>query len=177
MRALPENMSASTLRLNPEIARQVGVVGKASGFVVPSGLTAGESKLRSLMEALPVRFTIWGEPMGAPRQSRRDAWKPRECVLRYRAWKDKARASAPENLPAQPYGIRAQFYLPMPPSWSKRKQAEMAGKPHRAKPDWDNLAKALCDALWEEDGCIASGVVTKTWCRPEEARVEVEVIP
>lgn len=176
MRTLPENMSASTLRLNPEIAKQVGQVGKAASVVVSEYATWEETKPKG-QAIVPVKFTIWGEPMGAPRQSRRDAWNPRECVLRYRAWKDKARASAPENLPAQPYGIRAQFYLPMPPSWSKRKQAEMAGKPHRQKFDWDNLAKALCDALWEEDGCIASGIVTKTWCRPEEARVEVEVIP
>lgn len=122
------------------------------------------------------KFVIKGEPMGAPRQSRCDTWRPRPVVLRYRAFKDAARAAAPEGMSQEPYGVRIQAYLSMPASWSKKKKLEMEGKAHRVKPDWDNVAKGVCDALWEQDSCIASGVVTKTWCWAGEERLEVEVI-
>lgn len=183
MRGLPEKLSESVRRLNPELGALVPVVGKASSVVLPEGfgkvvggnMTQGASKPVGL-EALPVRFTIWGEPMGAPRQSRRDAWNPRPCVVRYREWKDKARASAPAGMRTDPLEVRVIAYLAMPASWSKRKRAAMQGQFHRVKPDGDNVFKGVADALWEQDSCIAISRVEKRWCETGESRVEVEVI-
>ena len=58
-------------------------------------------------------------------------------------------------------GYHVTFVLPMPDSWSKKKRAEMAGKPHQQKPDKDNLEKALLDAIFEDDCRIWDGRVTK----------------
>lgn len=38
-----------------------------------------------------ITFTIPGTPVGKPRQTQRDKWAERDCVLRYRAWADRAR--------------------------------------------------------------------------------------
>jgi len=42
----------------------------------------------------------------------------------------------------------------MPQSWSKKKRAEMRGKPHQQRPDLDNLIKAFKDALCEDDSHV-----------------------
>ena len=55
------------------------------------------------------------------------------------------------------------FVLPMPKSWSKKKRAEMNGKPHQGKPDLDNLMKSLMDALFEDDTHIWDSRITKLW--------------
>ncbi len=43
------------------------------------------------------------------------------------------------------------FYLPMPESWSQKKQNEMRGHPHQSNIDLDNLCKAFLDALCSND--------------------------
>lgn len=120
-------------------------------------------------------FAVPGEPIPAPRQSRRDAWKPRACVLRCREFKDRCRASTPADLPEDPEGLRVAFYLAMPPSWSVKKKEKMRGQPHRQKPDTDNLLKALKDALWEEDSGIWQESTEKRWDDGKGPRVEVQV--
>ena len=37
------------------------------------------------------------------------------------------------------------FYMPIPKSWSKKKQREALGKPHIKKPDTDNMIKLVLD--------------------------------
>lgn len=99
-------------------------------------------------------------PIPKPRQTQRDRWAQRPPVLRYRAFCDEVRLnriSLPES------GYHVTFVLPMPDSWSKKKRAEMAGKPHQQKPDKDNLEKALLDAIFEDDCRIWDGRVTKIW--------------
>ncbi|ROU13704.1 RusA family crossover junction endodeoxyribonuclease [Kluyvera ascorbata] len=99
-------------------------------------------------------------PLGKPRQTRADKWKKRPEVLRYRAFCDEVRlnkVTPPES------GYHVIFVLPMPPSWSKKKRAMMAGKPHQQKPDKDNLEKALLDAIFGEDSHIWDGRATKIW--------------
>ena len=39
----------------------------------------------------------------------------------------------------------------------------MAGQPHQQKPDLDNLAKALFDALYEDDSSIYNIRLLKQW--------------
>lgn len=99
-------------------------------------------------------------PVGKPRMTQRDRWKKRPAVLRYRAFCDEVRlrgVRVPES------GACITFVLPMPRSWSKQKKEEMDGRPHRQKPDADNLVKALLDALYSEDAGVWNFEVTKLW--------------
>lgn len=119
-------------------------------------------------------FVIHGTPIGKPRQTRRDKWAKRPCVLRYRAWADKARAAAPEGMTQEPLGVSWTAYFEMPRTWSKGKRSKLDGQPHRQKPDRDNCDKALLDSLFKQDCCVAFGTLRKVWCR-ENPRIEVEV--
>ena len=99
-------------------------------------------------------------PIGKPRMTQRDKWQKRPPVLRYRAFCDEVRlnhVSLPES------GYHVTFILPMPASWSRKRRAEMCGKPHQQKPDKDNLEKALLDAVFDEDSHVWDGRVTKIW--------------
>ena len=104
--------------------------------------------------------------------TRRDKWKKRPCVVRYRNWADGARLAA-GRLP-QPEQIESfswTAYFPPPKSWSATKRSEALGTYHRGKPDRDNIDKAILDALFPNDSAIASGMIRKLWGEP--ARIEV----
>lgn len=98
-------------------------------------------------------------PVSKPRMTQSDKWKQRPAVMRYWAFKDVVR-KAGITLPDH---ARVDFIIPMPASWSKKKKAEMAGFPHRQKPDWDNLGKALSDAIYDDDSHIWSITIVKFW--------------
>lgn len=100
-------------------------------------------------------------PVAKPRQTRRDRWRPSPAVERYRAFADELRASG-ARLPSR-YAI--EFELPMPASWPESVKAELDGAEHLRKPDWDNLAKAVQDALVERDERIPKAHVAKRWAR------------
>lgn len=113
-------------------------------------------------------FVVKGEPVGKPRMTRRDVWKRRPRVVRYRAWADEARLSFLRTLPANkpalvPGRVSAIAFFPMPGSWSARKRADMAGQPHRQAPDADNVGKALLDALFEKDQAVHTLSIRKCW--------------
>lgn len=94
--------------------------------------------------------------------TRADAWRKRPVVLRYHAFKDALRIAC-KGVGQDPIEVNIVANISMPASWSKKKRAAMDGKPMRSKPDFDNIAKAICDALWEEDSVIADGSVKKRW--------------
>lgn len=117
-------------------------------------------------------YTLPITPCPAPRQSRKDAWSPRPCVLRYRQFKDRLREEVAklgyrpdEFLPECPWLI---FRVPVSPSWSQKKKNAAIGQIHQLKPDADNLAKALLDGLYDRDTTkgdqhIADFRPTKIW--------------
>lgn len=107
-------------------------------------------------------FNIPVPPMGAPRMNRADAWKKRPVVLRYRKYKDLLRLHC-RGVTKDPLKVAVIAYIAMPESWSAKKRDRMQGQPHRSKPDWDNIAKGICDSLWGEDSIIAAGSVEKYW--------------
>lgn len=122
------------------------------------------------------KFTVFGQPMGAPRQTRADAWKKRPCVIRYREWCDKARAATPTGMTKEPLEVSMDAFLEMPKSWSAKKRDSMRGKWHRQKPDGDNILKGGCDGLFESDCMIAYMAVTKRWDDGKGPRIEMEVV-
>lgn len=113
--------------------------------------------------------------MGKPRMTQRDKWQKRPVVLRYRKYCDDLRAAAGQ-MPKQVYGIMVIAYCAMPPSWSEKKRTQMRGFIHQQKPDWDNIGKAVSDALFEEDSIIGAAIVFKFWCDPGQERTEVLVL-
>lgn len=104
-----------------------------------------------------MRYPI--EPVPKPRMTRRDKWKKRQCVMRYRRFKDQCRAHRVEL----PQPCKVVFHLPMPKSWSLKDRAFALGEPHQSKPDLDNLLKALCDAVLVDDSRIWSVRAEKRW--------------
>jgi len=100
-------------------------------------------------------------PTPKPRMTQSDKWKKRPPVARYFQFCNEIRAAGFE-LPD--HGASIVFYLPMPKSWSRKKQLAMNGKPHQAKPDLDNLLKALSDAVYNDDAHIWHyKELTKLW--------------
>jgi Holliday junction resolvase RusA-like endonuclease len=98
-----------------------------------------------------------------------DKWKKRPAVLKYRAFADECRLRM--------QGVvldnsRIVFHVPMPQSWSKKKKVEMNTRPHRSRPDLDNYAKAIFDALYSEDSHIADICLSKRWSY--EGGIEIE---
>ncbi len=81
-----------------------------------------------------------------------DKWKQREAVVKYFGFRDiiryESNLSGLRSLPGTIDGLT--FALPMPTSWSKKKQDAMRGQPHTQRPDLDNLCKGFFD-VWTED--------------------------
>ena len=108
-------------------------------------------------------------PVPKPRQTRKDKWAKRPCVLRYRAFADECRLRGVtvEN------GDSITFILPIPKSWSKGTKAAYGGTPHTQTPDIDNLLKSLLDAVYDDDSHIWKlGAVTKLWGYTGEILIE-----
>lgn len=115
-----------------------------------------------------MRYPI--EPVPKPRMTRRDKWRKRPCVMRYRRFKDQCRAHRVEL----PQPCRVIFHMPMPErAWPKALRENMAGQPHCSTPDLDNLLKALCDAVLVDDARIWSVSAEKRW----SLTPGIEIIP
>jgi Holliday junction resolvase RusA-like endonuclease len=101
-------------------------------------------------------------PTPAPRQTRRDKWRPSPAVLRYRAFRDEV-ALKIQELPLDFFHV--VFLLPVPSSWSQKRKAATIGRPHLGRPDKDNLEKALIDAVYRgaDDGHVWNTASTKLW--------------
>ena len=100
-------------------------------------------------------------PIAKPRMTRRDVWAKRKVVIRYREFCDELRNQAGSW--ELPDAFRARFLIPMPASWSKRKKLQKVSTPHQQRPDADNLAKALMDALLKEDSTVWKLEIEKIW--------------
>lgn len=111
-----------------------------------------------------MQIVIPGAAVGKPRMTQRDKWAKRPEVMRYRAWADLVRLHA-RRLPdaAKIKSLSWSAYFAPPPSWSRRRAQEAIGELHRAKPDRDNIDKAILDTLFDEDSGIAAGHIEKRW--------------
>ena len=72
-----------------------------------------------------------------------------------------------------PVGASITFFVPVPPSWSKKKKKLYHGTFHQSKPDLDNLLKAFMDSLMAEDKQIAHLELSKRWVDFESGWIEV----
>jgi Holliday junction resolvase RusA-like endonuclease len=149
-----------TFKLNKRLAGMI-----VGGVGMPKG--------PRLVHTTPASFTAYVEPMGKPRMTQRDKWAKRPVVLRYRAFADAVRASAPADMVTAPISVSWKAYLSMPDSWSQKKKEAHKGRLHQSKPDRDNIDKGILDALWPNDSCIATGTIEKRWDDGKGARIEI----
>ncbi len=101
-------------------------------------------------------------PCAKPRMTISDKWKKRPCIMKYWAFTEECRL---KKVRISDWGSVIKFHIPMPKSWSKKKKAEMDGRPHQQRPDIDNLLKALLDAVLKEDCRVWSVSVSKVWAQ------------
>ena len=108
-----------------------------------------------------IEFNI--KPCPKPRMTRADRWKKRPIVLKYWNFCNELNRQANQLNYIPGDKVSLIFFIPMAKSWSKKKREQMLGKPHKAKPDIDNLAKAFLDALLTEDSYVYSLTAEKYW--------------
>lgn len=120
------------------------------------------------------KFVIKVLPIGAPRMNRCVKWRPSPRQLRYFVFKDALRAAVGDH--PVPDGIDVTAYISMADTWTKKRKAEMDGKPHRLKPDTDNIAKGIMDALWGQDCGIWDLHLRKFWCQQGQERLELTLV-
>lgn len=128
---------------------------------MPQSHSPVKEEILAAMKVYPIT------PVPAPRMTQSDRWKKRPCVMRYFAFRDEVKLHKVE-LPDCSHVV---FILPMPPSWSNKKRDENFYKPHRQKPDIDNLGKALLDSIFKDDGHVSDIRLTKLWGDIGEIRI------
>ena len=114
-------------------------------------------------------------PFAKPRMTQRDRWAKRQIVKDYFAFRDTVKQEFERLLALQNNDDKKKsweeldigFFIPMPKSWSKKKRLEMAGTPHKQRPDLDNYIKGLLDALLEEDCKVWRVSARKIWVDTE----------
>jgi Holliday junction resolvase RusA-like endonuclease len=79
---------------------------------------------------------------------------------------------------AGPLAIAVTVFAQVPPSWSRKKRAAaLSGELRPGRPDWDNLAKAIGDALtsivFADDAQIAEAQISKRY--DAKPRLEIEI--
>lgn len=136
-----------------------------------------------------ISFRVQGEPKAQPRVKafRRGAHASVYTPDTADAWKALVAAAAAQASPPEPFRgavhVRLAFFMPRP----KRLQRSPVSAWHGQKPDVDNLAKAVLDAMaetgwWLDDAQVAELVARKLWARAVEpgawwTGVEVTVDP
>jgi len=127
-------------------------------------------------------FVIPGKPFAKqrPRATRLGrVYTPKETVSFERTVGQIAAQHFPEPIDgAVKVTVWATFEPPQ--SWSGKKRREHLHRPHTQRPDLDNCAKAVLDALnriaWADDGQVAEIHVRKVWGEGAKTVVTVEAV-
>lgn len=127
-----------------------------------------------------ITFTIPGEPVAKarPRMTRTGHVYTPSKTKNYEAHiQDVWRRSCAPTLPTgHPLRVFIDAYFSVPKSYSKKRKAEMQNAPYTHKPDADNVAKSVLDALnglaFDDDSRIYVLRTTKQYT-PDDPRVEV----
>ena len=129
------------------------------------------------MEAICGRrvYVISGRAKGKPRMTRNSIWHDGELQHGdYWDWVHHVESFCPSPPPAERVEtLDLLFEFTPPASWSAKKRAAAIGQPCRVKPDWDNLAKAICDALWKQDSALGACAVRRLWSTVDQVTVTI----
>ena len=141
-----------------------------------------------------IRIEVPGEPKGWQRAGKR--------VVRNKAGRHVAVSYTPNQTRAEqgaikwfanvamqgcaplegPLDLRVYAYMPIPASWSAKKQAAaLSGLIFpTGKPDWDNIAKLVADAvnnlIWRDDAQVVEAIVSKRYDARPRLVIEVRQI-
>lgn len=140
-----------------------------------------------------IHFTVPGKPRGKqrPRVTRHGSFTPKE-TQKYEA-DVKAAFYAARREAEREKGIIFDLtkitrvsvhfvaWFPVPESWTKAKKQSAYGQPHTSKPDLDNIAKIILDALngvaFPDDAMVTYTSAKKCYCNEgEQPRVEVTLV-
>lgn len=128
-----------------------------------------------------VQFTIPGKPF-AWRRARSNG-KIRFNDRAMEAHADTLATIALPHFPAPiegPVRLEVRACFAVPKSYGKAKRAATLWRPHVQKPDSDNLAKQIGDALnriaWVDDSQIADTRIIKVWGDRDETVVVIEAM-
>jgi len=147
----------------------------------------------------PITFTARGipQPQGRPRAFARkfgDKWQARVYnPATAEGWKGIVALAAKPHVPfpplAGPLQVVLSFTMPRPKGHYRSNGQLKEGAPawHIARGDFDNYAKAICDAMtqigmWADDGQVARALVEKRYgpipgCDVEISRLGTEEAP
>lgn len=133
-----------------------------------------------------IEFVVPGEPVGKgrPRAFRFGAgvrmFTPEKTARYENMVALAARQAMQSRAPMDGPVVLDLVLITVPPSsWSvKKRAAALAGEfPPATKPDWDNVGKAICDAMngivFVDDKQVADAHVSKRYGHVPEARVSV----
>lgn len=113
------------------------------------------------------------DPKGYVRRTRKGKFSP--AAKKYHSYLNKLRWIAKEQGFELSNQFSITFYIPVPPSITKKEKARRLGQPHQFKPDLDNLIKATKDALLKEDSTVWKyGEMKKIWS--ENGKIVIENI-
>lgn len=128
-----------------------------------------------------IQFTVPGRPIGKgrPRVTRYGTYTPQKTkdyeALVQRCWQTQSGVSFSGGIPLL---AEITAWFPVPQSTSKKKRALMEGTYHLARPDADNLAKAILDAgnglFYPDDSAVQIEGCCKRWTNGAP-RVDVRI--
>ena len=111
-----------------------------------------------------------GDPVAAPRPrtSRGRTYDPKSAQKIKHALLIKAQLPDDHVRWSAAVSLRVDFRMPIPKSYSKKKRAELAGKPHIFRPDTDNLLKHIKDCMtmagvWSDDSIVSILIASKIY--------------
>lgn len=132
---------------------------------------------------ITINFTVPGKPRGKqrPRVTRCGCYTPPETAAYEAAVRMAYHFSKPPCIEHKSMtGVEAVItaYFPVPESWSCSRKERAFGTPYTGKPDADNIAKIILDALngvaSPDDSMVSCMNVAKRYCfSGEKPRVEV----
>lgn len=119
---------------------------------------------------LELQFTVPGEPQGKgrPRFGNGRTYTPAKTIEYERRIATRAAEAMPCPATALPCYVRVDAYKGVPKSWTKAKRARaLDGQEVPGKPDLDNVAKAVLDAMngvvYADDQQVVRLLVTKQY--------------
>ena len=123
---------------------------------------------------MEITFTIPGKPVGKgrPRVTRNGTYTPKKTkeyeALVKRCWREQSGEGFAGGVPL---AAHITAFFPVPKSVSKKKAAAMDGTLCLTKPDCDNIAKGVLDALnglaYQDDSAVMLGSVIKFYTTGE----------
>lgn len=130
---------------------------------------------------MKVKFTIPGIPVpkARPRVVRGHAFTPKKTKDYETLVQDVYNLTVGEYLGDSAIVVMIDLYFPIPESYSKSKRKRIADGEikHTKRPDVDNCAKAILDALnevaYKDDAQIVESRITKHYAIDGEVRAEV----